>query len=459
MKKFVLGFAFALMATFTFFCCTDPTGVGAGLLREDQANVVFVDTLTILSQTVKGDSVQVFSPLGALSRHLFGRMVDPLFGVTEAGYYSQFVPDSNGTIFINKPVVDSIVLVLPLDTIGFYGSLNQSYTMEVYELDESLSRYTTYFSDAKFSATNRLARVQFTPPPAKDSMYVNVFSRPLGQGDVVSTKLPAQVRIPLAREFGQRLINADTSLYLLDTTFLSTFRGLYLKPVGNNTGVMPINLVSQRSGIFVYYTEDGFHRQFRYLLDLQSNGTPLIPRLSSFRFDRGTSLLGKYLADPSKPQDYMMVQGLGGAYGKISFPSLSKLKNIIVNQAELVLQVAKVPGDDLANFTPATQLALFYHNNDDGHLQLIDDFVLAGTSVTTRFGGTYIAGADDNTPGVYKMLLSNHLQKLIQGKINDQNLYIGIFPRSERAERVTFFNTNNPNFKAKLRLTYTQLSK
>lgn len=457
MKKFVLGFAFALMATFTFFCCTDPTGVGAGYLKEDQANVVFVDTLTILAQTVKGDSVQVFSPLGALSRHLFGRMVDPLFGVTEAGYYSQFVPDSNGTIFINKPIIDSIVLVLPVDTIGFYGSRNQSYTMEVYELDESLSRYSTYFSDAKFNASNRIARVQFTP--RIDSFNVNIFARPLGQGNVVSTKLPAQVRIPLANEFGQRLINADTSLYLLDTTFLSTFKGIYIKPVGNNVGMMAFNLVSQRSGIFVYYTENGFHRQFRYLLDLQSNGTPLIPRLSNFRFDRGNSLLGKYLADPSKPQDYILVQGLGGAYGKISFPSLSKLKNVIVNQAELVLQVAKVPGDDQANFTPASQLALFYRNNDDGHLQLIDDFVLAGTSIKTRFGGTYTAGADDNTPGVYKMLLSNHLQKLIQGKINDPNLYIGVFPRSERAERVTFFNTNNPNFKAKLRLTYTQLSK
>lgn len=457
MKKFVLVFAFALMATFTFFCCTDPTGVGAGLLREDQANVAFVDTFQILSQTVKGDSVQVFSPLGALSRHLFGRMVDPLFGVTEASYYSQFVPDSNGTIFINKPIVDSIVLVLPVDTIGFYGLRSQPYTMEVYELDESLSRYSTYFSDAKFSATNRLARVQFTP--RIDSFNVNVFARPRGLGDVVSVKLPAQVRIPLAKEFGQRLINADTSLYLLDTTFLSTFKGLYLKPVGNNVGMMSFNLVSPRSGIFVYYTENGVHRQFRYLLDLQSNRVPLIPRLSSFRYDRGNSILGKYLADPNKPQDYMMVQGLGGTYGKISFPSLIKLKNVIVNQAELVLQVAKVPGDDPVNFTPAAQLALFYRNNDDGHLQLIDDFILAGTSTSTRFGGTYTAGSDSNTPGTYKMLLSNHLQKVLQGKINDPNLYIGVFPRSEKASRTVFYNTRNPNFKAKLRFTYTQLSK
>lgn len=457
MKKFVLGFAFALMATFTFFCCTDPTGVGAGFLKEDQANVVFVDTLTILSQTVKGDSVQVFSPGGALSRHVFGRMVDPLFGVTEAGFYGQFVPDSNGTIFINKPKVDSIVLVLPVDTNGFYGSRNQSYTMEVYELDESLSRYTTYFSDAKFNASNLLSRFQFTP--RTDSFNVNVFARPLGQGDVVSTKLPPQVRIPLAKEFGQRLINADTSLYLLDTAFLSTFKGLYLKPVGQNTGVMAFNLVSQRSGIFIYYTENGYRRQFRYLLDLQSNAVPLIPRLGSFRFDRGNSILGQYLKNPSKPQDYMMVQGLGGAYGKISFPSLSKLKNIIVNQAELVLQVAKVPGDDPTNFTKSSQLALLYRNNDDGHLQLIDDFILAGTSTATRFGGTYIPGADDSTPGVYKMVLSNHLQKLVQGKINDSNLYIGVFPRTDKASRVVFYNTNNPNFKAKLRLTYTQLSK
>jgi hypothetical protein len=455
MKKFFSGIAFALAATVIFFCCTDPTGVGSNLLREDQANVVFVDTFKIISQTVKGDSVQVFSPQGALSRHLFGRMVDPLFGISEASYYGQFVPDSNGTIFITKPRIDSIVLVLPVDTVGVYGSRTQPFTMEVYELSESLSRYTTYFSDTKLSLNNLIGKGSFLP--RIDSANVNVFAHPGAIGGVVRTRLPGQIRIPLNKDFGQRLIDADTSIYILDTLFIAKFKGIYLKPVSNDKGLTSFNVVTQRSGIFIYYNENGVNRQYRYLVDLQSNGVPLIPRISAFRFDRNGSILGKYLSDPNKPQDYMLVQGLGGSYGKISFPSLLKLKNVIVNQAELVLQVAKDVNDDPI-FTPASQIALFYKDNEDGILRLIDDFILAGGSLTTRFGGSYIP-ATETAPATYKMLLSNHLQKVLLGKIKDPNLYVGVFPRSDKGGRVVFYNTNNPNFKSKLRLTYTQLNK
>ncbi|MEZ4985006.1 MAG: DUF4270 family protein [Saprospiraceae bacterium] len=127
--------------------CADPLEVGAELLAEDQANVGFTDTFTLQAHTIKGDSVRAYYPSstgGAVLNFLFGRMVDPLFGTTSTGFYMEpllwrDVVGSNIEFFTRQGLIlDSIILVLPLDSTGYYGRIDGSFGIDVFELTEPI---------------------------------------------------------------------------------------------------------------------------------------------------------------------------------------------------------------------------------------------------------------------------------------------------------------------------------
>lgn len=438
------------LSSLLFFACSEATEIGSGLLQEDQADVSFLDTVSIRSQTVIGDSVLTFAPTGALTRHLLGRMNDPLFGLTETAFFFQFIPDSLGAQLPLDAVVDSVVLVLAYDTAGFYGNTAEPFGVEVVELAENLDVNQTYYSNSRRQTGPRVG--QGTIFPRADSLVVNVFPRPRGVAAVRQVKSPAQARIRLNNAFGQRLLTIDSATVLRDSLFLLAFKGLCVKPTTTNRGMVGINLRSNTSRIVLYYRDNGVAKQFGYVLNFELSIGPALARGGSFSFNRDNTLLADALAQRSN--DYVMIQGLSGTYGELDLAGLKNLRNVIVNQAELVLQVANVPGD-LAAFTPAPQLALFYRNTD-GRLQLIDDFAIASTNIATRFGGTFRAGVNGE-PGTYRMLVSNHVQNILEGKINSTKIYLGTFPRAEQVDRVTLFRADHPTYPARLRLTFTQL--
>jgi hypothetical protein len=200
--------------------------------------------------------------------------------------------------------------------------------------------------------------------------------------------------------------------------------------------------------LYLYYkTATGSAQEYRYVFGFVA--------ANSITRDRGTSLLGKYLAGAPN-QEYILLQGQEGANSKLSIPGLKNLKNVIVNKAELVLKVANIPGDEAVFFTPSPRILAMYRN-DKGRLTVVEDFDIASQTgdLNAYYGGAYVSGTN-NQPGTYTINLSAHVQNILKGKVPN-DIYLKAFPLAESAARTTLYRADHPLYGAKLKLYYTQL--
>jgi len=450
MKNFLFHLTFLGLSMAAVFSCTNPIDTGSGLLDEDLVNVQNVDTFKITSTTVPGDSLLVFSiptsaSSGFLSRYFFGKLDDPIFGLTDALIQTQFVPvvQSHPGLGIK---VDSLVLVLPYNTSSIYSDKAQRYDLQIRELADSFALDKNYFSNQKLPAKSSVIYSK-SFVSSFDSIKINDFS----SGVKTETKVPPQLRVRFddMNTFAGELLKIDTSVYRSRVKFLKSIYGLQLNATNTGKGLTAFDLTASRAGLYLYYqTASSLAQEFRYAFGFVG--------ASSITRDRGTSLLGKYLnAEPN--QEYVLIQGQEGSAGRFSIPGVKNLKNVIINKAELVLKVAEVEGDNPSFFTPSPRLLAMYRN-DKGNLQVVQDFNIASQSaeIDQIYNGVYTAGKN-NEPGTYTIILTAHVQDMIAGKV-PTDILLKAFPLAESAARTTLYRADHPVHGAKLKLYYTQLN-
>lgn len=439
----VLGLSLA-----TVFSCTNPIDTGSGLLDEDLVNIQNVDTFKINTKAVPGDSLLVYSlptasSSGFISRYFLGKMNDPIMGLTDVALQTQMVPAIQTHPGLNI-TVDSLVLVLPYSTASIYGDKSQRYDLEIRELADSFALDRNYYSNQKLPAKPGLLHTK-----SFSVNYDSVTIKDFSTGIAVNRKTPPQLRVRFTDpEFQAKLLGIDTAVYKSRVKFIRSFFGLQLSTSNVGKALAAFDLSSTRAGLYLYYkTATGSAQEYRYVFGFVAANT--IVR------DRGTSLLGKYLAGEPN-QEYILLQGQEGANNKLSIPGLKNLKNVIVNKAELVLKVANVPGDEAVFFTPAPRILAMYRN-DKGRLTVVEDFDNASQAgnLDPFYGGAYVSGAN-NEPGTYTINLSAHVQNILKGKVPN-DIYIKAFPLAESAARTTLYRADHPLHGAKLKLYYTQL--
>ena len=100
-----------------------------------------IDTFSLVTYTIEEDSIISDNP----SNVVLGSYIDPVFGSYNASFFTQLrlagVDPNFGDP--NTIVIDSFVLAL--EYVGNYGDLDPQ-TFEAYELEESLSLDSTYYS-------------------------------------------------------------------------------------------------------------------------------------------------------------------------------------------------------------------------------------------------------------------------------------------------------------------------
>lgn len=449
MKHYLIYLTVLALSLSTIFSCTNPIDAGSGLLDEDLVNVQSVDSFTISSETLPGDSLLVYSlptnnSSGFIARYFFGQLDDPIMGASKVMIQSQLVPVIQAHPGLGI-TVDSLVLVLPYSSSFIYGDKTQRYDLEVRELADSFALDRNYFGNQQLPAKpnvflTKSFAVKF------DSITVADYST----GSTVNVKVPAQLRMRFdADGLPSRLLGIDTSIYRNRTKFVRDFYGLQLRSTNLGKALAAFDLSSSRAGLFLYFkSATGVLSQYRYTFGFIA--------ANSIARDRGTSLLGKYLAGEPN-QEYVLLQGQEGSKGKFSIPGIKNLKNIIVNKAELVVKVANVPDDEAVFFSPAQRLLAMYRNTN-GRLNVVEDFNI-GTQVSggldSYYRGTFVAGSN-NEPGTYTINLTAHVQNMIKGKV-PTDIYLKAFPLAESAARTTLYRANHPVHGAKLKLYYTQL--
>lgn len=450
------GFPLLVIMVILFLgSCADPTFVGGDILEEDRINSTFTDTVTIQSRTIKGDSVLTYSPNPVwLTAYLFGDYRDPIFGKTYAEIYAQPTLEVSSVSFLRPNFdgvrLDSVVLVLPYSTNGFYGNTEEEFSLEVYELLDSMSRDSAYYSSEVLNYESIIGNKNFIP--RLDSVtFVDYRTNP---PDTVSL---SQLRVQLDESFGRRLIFADTSTYLTNTNFKRFFRGLALRPAKETNGIIGFDMVPSRdahdAGIYVYFTRDTVPSQYRFPVSFSS------PVAGHYENDYTGTVVKPVINSDDFSDSLAFVQGTEGLLVELDFPNLEALEQVIVNKAELIVPIAGLENDDPDLFPEARQLFAFYFNPEAaGNYVPIDDVLLPANSLIDRVFGGLVEAGSNGEPDFYRLNITAWFQEMLK---DDQEtdirdvIYLTVSPRSERASRSILYGAEHPQFPIKLNLTYT----
>ncbi|NBC06167.1 MAG: DUF4270 family protein [Bacteroidetes bacterium] len=473
-----LAIMLAVSALF-YSSCTDPALVGADLLDEDIAEVGFTDTFPVITNTVVSDPILTFSPfrVDQLDAYFFGTMTDPVFGRSSSTINVQFYPFALGspvnlTEFEDYTAVDSVVLILPYATRGFYGDIvGQQLSMEVSPLDELLDVDEDFFSD-RTVATKMDPLTEYNFEVSLDTLSFKDYpTREASDSIVVDTSEVAffHLRVPLPTSFGDSLLQAytaDSTLYENRLDFLSRFPGLQLSPTTETEGILQFFLFTDTdvpglsAGIHVYY-RDASNQVRRYLYNFNPDQNT---RLVNYEHEYTGTPASEYVDNASASDSLVFLQGMAGLKGRITLPDFSNLQNVLINKAELEFYVADLESGD-TTFAIPEQLVLVSEEEDGEGEQLLIDVVAADRQqdVPFFFGGV---PEEDDDLGLtrYTLNISTYLQQVIDGTASrDISLYpisnsdISVKKRAETAERIVLYGSSHPEYAPVLRLTFTRL--
>lgn len=460
MKFNMLWVPGALLTIVLLNACSDPTLVGAGLLDEDRAEVGFTDTFTLKGATERTESILAYAPFAALQadRFLFGRFQDPVFGLAKSTINMQFVP---GTIpeFRDMMGVDSVVLLLPYTSGGFYGKTEgETFGMRVTELTEVFNEDLEYFSDRQAAAAAEpLTDFEFTA--TLDSVeYIDYV------GDDPDTLSLPHLRVPLPVALGDSIVSfyqTDSASFVDIDLFLNRFPGFQLEPTVDSEGMLAFTLLSVRAGVHIYYRDStNAPRKHQYIF----NNSQVV-QYAAFEHDyEGTDAL-ELLENNSDNDSLLYVQGMAGLRSRIKLPDLSQLNNVAINQAYLDVYVAQGETLDTANYPLARQLVL-KAENDAGEEEFIEDAALVDARQLPydRYFGGQPEFIEAEGAIRYRMSVSNYIQQVLEGRMSDEFFIVPIenndlteVKRGEVAERVILYGGDHPQYPVKLSVTFTQL--
>ena len=433
-----LLFFISIFLFITISACYKPAGeIGAVIQPENSLlQVSWTDTAMVYAYSVPDDTIRT----DGLSTTLLGSMMDPTFGLTTAGFYSQFMLENTGHRFGENPQVDSLVLQIRY-TGDSYGDTTTYQTIHVYQMEESIYLDSTYTSDIDI--------------PVFPTDYSNFTYRPRPNDSIVvgEDTVSAALRINLTNvnpELANYLINIDTTLMDSNDLFIDYFKGLYVTTAMVSSGGALVNfdLFSNRTVLQLYYRNDEEDSlRFEYPISVV---TQYVSKYDH-NFEDGSAEFAQQVVqgDTALGSNKFYVQGLAGVASVIKFPNMSAWRDlgaIAFNEAKLVL-----PGNSADTlYEPPIKLALAAIEDDGTYGYIPDD---SGSDL--YFGGEYKASTR-----TYTFRVTRYLQSLIDDPtIGNNGLYLIVRGGSIYPNRFVF-NGHEPESdttKLHLEITYTDL--
>lgn len=419
-------------------CKKSPETIGNGLISdENYIGIYHTNDIDIVCHS-HIDSIGTKN----VSNALLGSMNDPIFGLTQAGFCTQFRFSAAGQRFGNNPTVDSIVLQLHLS--GYYGDTTTWQTVHAYELADTLNNETNYYNYTEvtlndFDYTNGY---QFRPHPRTKRHIIG--------NDTVTQPI---LRIPMSTSLGDLLIGLDSTAYRDPQVFKQHFHGLCLKcdpPVGNGS-VSYLNLTNNSFTVLqlYYHNSDNPEKTQRYDYYITSADT-YFNQITHDYTQGDPDFINQVLeGDTALGQQRLYLQTMGGVKTKITLSNISQWTDtltaghqIVINEAKLIVPAAIV---DTAVFTEPNTLTLV-GLNADGSTSVLSDYY-EGTSY---FGGSYNTTTHS---GFFR--ISKYIQGLVSGKIIPYGLSLGISGGSYNAHRLVVNGPEAETNKLRVEITYS----
>lgn len=457
----------AVLFSFTLFfslfsSCVDPITVGSDLLAGDRATIGYNENVAVDLYTFEEDSIKVFDGDTRVKINIthFGSMEEPVFGRSErSAYFFPELPRNTASGLIIRPPfvntdtisIDSIVLIIPLDTNAFYGnSIGQEFAYEGREILENINLSQDYFSNSNFPlATTSIASGSLRPLKAASLLHDTL---------VTDSILTPHLRIRLEGDLAQRFLAADSSIYASDDALRDFFTGVFIRSVGTNEGLFAINANSGFAGFYFYLSTNNRNPTF-YLFPMET----VVP---NYRFNRDGSLAADLLAQSVNNQQ-SLVEGAAGLTSVVEITDLAALEGKVINSAELEFYLDELPDYDYSLYPAARTVSLYYRNRD-GLLVPIDDFAAlslgAGPEARELFLGGRLSTEAESGRQKYTLRISVHLQRIIDGDY-DPSIYIrvdpplqapnGIFGNRE-AGRAVLIGPASADFPMRLKVAFTE---
>lgn len=394
-----LTYLFCVVVAFAS-CSKSPENIGVDFQSEDDyVDLQFTDTVEMQCYSALADSIGT-----ACVTPLIGSIMDPVFGLTTAGFYTQ-LHISNQTPALDSAVIDSVVLLLSMN--GYYGDTTTMQTFNVYELADSLSspEYASYYSNStvQCQTIDLAGAYQVAPrPKTKDTLGAAI------------------LRIPLTHEVDTIIhrVHANSS----NDEVRQAMYGFHIvaAPVSMGGSIVGINITDNSSTVMrVYYRDnEDLTKQLSYDFYVTSNET----YFNSFEHDYtlGASNFTQQVlgGDTAMGRQEVFVQAMGGVRTFVNMPNLDKWqtddgKLIVINEARLIMTGIAT---DTMTYRAPSALALVMID-DDGTLLTLPD-ISEGSSY---YGGTY--NSSNNT---VMFRISEYVQNVVSGKKKNNGLWLSV---------------------------------
>lgn len=410
---------FAVCSVFLNSCKNESELIGLDVQPlNDLIGAAFVDTTTLITKTLRVDSVRTDETLLFTGATILGTYRDPVFGKASAALYTQVRLKTLNPSFGVNPQVDSVVLSIVYNTnASHYGKTNRAtQRVNVYQITEDMVLSDAYYSHHKLDTSIiDLANGYNLVPKPTDSV------------SITGKKYKPQIRIPLDTGWGQLLIKqaADNPAdYATIEAFQTYMKGLYittqtsvLNPGEGN--IFNLLCADDLSKLTIYYHNDATDSlTFDYALSSVARFSRLTHDYSPTEINM--DLAAQLGATPPTQNNVVFVQPMAGLKTKIEMPYLKNLLDlgkIAINKAELVLKVDDTnPSYQLDTFAAPDRLVLL-GINDDSTIYTLPD---------ANEGDNYLGGTYDAATKEYKFNIARYIQQVMTGQKNNNGLYLQV---------------------------------
>lgn len=435
---------------FTVYGCNKINDLGVGLLPPgdllDVRNTILKEDIS--AYTFLEDSVITSNA----TKSLLGSFNDPIFGNTTINFATQFRIQSFPDYGTN-PTIDSTFLYLYYRTV--YGDTTTTQQIRVYELEDPIyydttdsagktSEYIYYYDvDLKQMASPQIiGQVDFIPKVSLDSTSSDTLAQIL--------KIPVDVSI------AEKLVSADQSNIISNDAFLDYFKGVFIETEKVDSGGAIISLETTNTALVVYYNNDENRADtLPDTLNMAYYMTEFSARVNNFVHDYSSTPFYNNLNSDSNEDSLIFIQAMGGLESKIKIDNLSSWKDsvviingdsikYIINKAELIFNVDTTI-TDIKKF-PLPNRLLFTYIDTAGQQFLPRDYAF----YADYYGGTFVK--EDYT---YRFNITQHLQQIINGEIENRDFYLKTANSNSEANRVVLKGSTSKKG-IQLIVTYTK---
>lgn len=436
--------------------CNESSVVGLDVQPAgDLLHVGYQDTTSLVTHSVKVDSIESDQIVLSGGNGLLGKYIDPIFGSCYAGIYTRVRLATNNPPFGNTPICDSIVL--SLDYSGkFYGKKDMKpQTINVFELSDEISSSVGHYSNQTVAygthdLTEAAGGYTFTP-----RMFAATDSISLLYGE----KEKAKLRVRLEKAFGQTILNnQSTGVLANNDAFQAFLKGIYIT-TQNTTGlstnegnILYFSMASSKITVYYHNPSTGFGKKWMKSYDFALSNTQ---RFMHYEHDYSTGIDANLSAqlNGTAPANNatVFVQSLGGIKTKIETPYLLHWNDsgaVAINKAQLVIKVDTTALYQKDTFAVPDKLVVFGINDDNTSYILSD----------MNEGDNYYGGSYDATNHQYVFNLARYFQQVLSGAHKNNGLYLVAGNGAMYANRVVLGGgTSGGPFQMKLNITYTKL--